>query len=39
MKVKLRPITAVKKVYELGNAEFADGKVKMGPQSFVMIEL
>ena len=28
-----------KKVYELGNAEFADGKVKMGPQSFVMIEL
>lgn len=27
------------KLYELGNTEFADGKIKMSPQSFVMIKI
>lgn len=27
------------KIYELGNTEFADGKIKMSPQSFVMIKI
>lgn len=27
------------KIYELGSTELADGKVKMSPQSFVMIEI
>jgi maltose alpha-D-glucosyltransferase/alpha-amylase len=28
-----------KKIYELGKVDFADGKVKFAPQSFVMIEV
>ena len=28
-----------KVVYQIGGAEFADGKVEMKPKSFVMIEL
>jgi maltose alpha-D-glucosyltransferase/alpha-amylase len=28
-----------KTIYQLGNAEFADGKVNLAPQSFVMIEI
>ena len=27
------------KLYELGNTEFADGRIKMSPQSFVMIKI
>ena len=28
-----------KTVYVLGNAEFADGKVTMSPQSFALVEI
>lgn len=28
-----------KTVYALGNAEFADGKVTMSPQSFALVEI
>lgn len=27
------------KIYEIGNTEFADGKIKMSPQSFLMCEI